>query len=224
MPSARRSSRVGVDGQLDRARAARRPTPRGSARPGRRSVSTASRNRFILWSAAATLSARSSRNRAVLPATPSKPSGEPDPVALQGAEVEVVGVALGVVAADELHRGLVPGGARVGHLVDRPRQPAGVVEPPEDVHPAVAPRHPGVPADREDDLPPGAVQLVGDLHAGRRGAHDEDAAGGELAGVAVAVRGQHLGAGAGRRPAGRTACRADRWRRPRGGSARCRGR
>ena len=44
-----------------------------------------------------------------------------------------------------------------------------------------------MPADREDDLPAGAGQLVGDLHAGRRGADDEHAAGRELRRVAVAA-------------------------------------
>ena len=66
---------------------------------------------------------------------------------------------------DELEGGLAAGCVRVGHLVDRACEPAGGLEPPEDVHAAVAAGHPGVPADREDDVPARPGELVGDLHA-----------------------------------------------------------
>jgi hypothetical protein len=93
-----------------------------------------------------------------------EPSDEPDTTGVEHAEVEVPRGARGVVAADELQRGLPAGGRGVGDVVDGPGQAPGHLEPPEDVHAAVAPRHPGVPADGEGDVPPGAVELVGDLH------------------------------------------------------------
>ena len=124
-----------------------------------------------------------------------EPSDEARRPLLEAAEVEVLGGPLGVVAAHELQRGLPARGHRVGHLVDGPGQAAGVLEPPEDVEAAVPPGHPGVAPDREGDVATGPVQLVGDLHAGRRRAHDEHAARPEPAGVAVVVRGHQVDPG-----------------------------
>ena len=65
---------------------------------------------------------------------------------------------------------------RVAHLVDRARRAAGALEPPVDVHAAVAARHPVVPADGQDDLATRGGELVGDLDAGGRRPDDEHAA------------------------------------------------
>ena len=78
--------------------------------------------------------------------------------------------------ADELQRGFVAGGDRVGQLVDGAVEAADALQPPEDVHPAVAARHAGVAADGEHDVTSGVGQLVGELHAGGRGADHEHAA------------------------------------------------
>ena len=80
------------------------------------------------------------------------PAGQADPVGLQGGQVEppVIG------PADELQRWLVPGEQAVGHLVDRRVECADPVEPPEDVHAAVAARHAGVSADGDVTSRPAA--------------------------------------------------------------------
>ena len=110
--------------------------------------------------------------------------GQLDAGGLERGQVEV-----GVVGpADELQRRLAAGGGRVGHLVDGPVQAPDALEPPEDVHAAVAPRQPAVPADGQHDGSPGRGQLVGQLHARGRRADDEHAAVGQPAGVPVAGR------------------------------------
>ena len=73
----------------------------------------------------------------------------------------------------------------VANVVDGPVEGADHVEPPEDVHAAVAPRHAAVAADGERHLAAAGAQLVGELHAGGRRADDEHAAVGELFGTPV---------------------------------------
>ena len=86
------------------------------------------------------------------------------------------------VPSDELQRWLAPGVSSGAHLVDGAVERADPVEPPEDVHASIAAWHAGVAADGEVHLASGAAQLVGELHPGGRGADDEHAAVGELAG------------------------------------------
>ncbi len=62
------------------------------------------------------------------------------------------------------------------------------MHPVENVAAAVDPRHADVLTDRQRDRPAGAVDLVGELQPGRRGADDEDAAVVELRGIAVVER------------------------------------
>jgi len=107
------------------------------------------------------------------------PPDQPDAVGLQRRQVERPVVR----PADQLQRRLRPGRARIRHLVDRPVEQAGRREPPEDVHAAVAAGQPAVAADGERHVPAGGPQLVGDLHAGCRGADDEDAPGRQASGA-----------------------------------------
>ena len=65
---------------------------------------------------------------------------------------------------------------------------AGGVHPPLDVLAAVDAGRADVLADRERDRTAGAVDLVGELGAGRRRADHQHAAVGELAGIAVLLR------------------------------------
>ena len=62
------------------------------------------------------------------------------------------------------------------------------VHPPQHVAAAIRARQPHVLADGERHRPAGAVDLVGELHAGRRRADDEHAAVGQLPGIAVVER------------------------------------
>jgi hypothetical protein len=112
------------------------------------------------------------------------PAGQPDPVGLQGGQVEppVVG------PADHLGGWLVPGEQAVGHLVDRGVEEAEAVEPPVDVHAAVVARHAGVAADGDRHVASGRPEFVGELGAGRRGADHQDAPVRQREGVAVLVR------------------------------------
>ncbi len=73
----------------------------------------------------------------------------------------------------------------VEHVVGRLVEDAHRVEPPQDVAPAVDARQPRVPADRERHRPARGVDLVGELDAGGRGAHDQHAA---LRGAARGLR------------------------------------
>ena len=77
--------------------------------------------------------------------------------------------------ADQLRRREVAGADEVVDLVVALVEDAGGLHPPEDVAPAVAPRQPHVLADGEGDRSAGAVDLVGELDAGRRRADDEHA-------------------------------------------------
>ena len=62
------------------------------------------------------------------------------------------------------------------------------VHPPEHVAAAIRARQPHVLADRERHRPAGAVDLVGELHAGGRRADDQHAAFGQLSRIAVVER------------------------------------
>ena len=68
---------------------------------------------------------------------------------------------------------------------------AGGVHPPLDVPAAIDARHPHMLADRKRHRAARAVDLVGELDAGRRRADDEHAARLELIGVAILHRRQH---------------------------------
>ena len=72
-------------------------------------------------------------------------------------------------------------------------QHAELIQPPEDVASAVAARQSRVTTDRQRDLPSGALNLVGELHAGGRSADDEDAAGRQLLGTPVVARARSAG-------------------------------
>ena len=95
----------------------------------------------------------------------------------------------------ELQRGLVAGGDRVRRLVDGAVEAADALQPPVDVHAAVAARQPAVAADGEDDVTAGAGELVGELHAGGRGADDQHTAGRQRVRAAIGRR-RDLGDGA----------------------------
>ena len=82
--------------------------------------------------------------------------------------------------ADQLRRRDVAGADEVVDLVVALVEHAGGVEPPEDVAAAIGPRHAHVLADGEGHLPPAAVDLVGQLHAGGRATDDEHPGVGEL--------------------------------------------
>ena len=94
--------------------------------------------------------------------------------------------------ADELRRGQAPG---AGQIVDRvvPLVPhARAVHPPEHVASAVPAREADVLTDGERHRPPRAVNLVGELDTGRRGADDEHAPVGQLGRIAIVERGDLL--------------------------------
>ena len=87
---------------------------------------------------------------------------------------------------------------------------AGGVHPPLDVPAAIDARRADVLADRQGDWAARALDFVGDLGAARRRAHHQHAAVGELAGIAVLLRGQawrSTAARARRRRACRRCCR-----------------
>ena len=96
-----------------------------------------------------------------------QPAGEPTPRSCSDAQVHVPTVRFPTSCSDGSagSRGRAPG--------RRPVEQAHRVQPPHDVHAPVTPRHPGVAAHREDHLPSGGGQFVGELGAGRRGADDE---------------------------------------------------
>ena len=102
-----------------------------------------------------------------------------------------------------------------------PRRLAGAeraepVEPPQDVAAAVPPRQPRMAANRERHLTARLLDLVGELHPGRRGADDEDAAGGQLSRDSCTVRSNDLQNATGRAQLlivrARTAAQRARWR------------
>src|SRR6185503_7032601 len=105
-----------------------------------------------------------------------QPAGEPDSASLQGSEVDLGRRPAGVLTADQLHRGLAQCRGPLPGAVEGAAEPAGRLEPPVDVEASVAAGHPGVTAHRERDLAAGALQLVGDLDAGRGCADHQDAA------------------------------------------------
>ncbi|VXC20785.1 conserved hypothetical protein [Pseudoclavibacter sp. 8L] len=76
-------------------------------------------------------------------------------------------------------------------------------EPPDEVAIPVGTRRAVVWADGEEDLPAGAAQLIGDLHAGGTRADHEDRAIGKLLRVAVRARVELLDAGRGRHDRGK---------------------
>ena len=120
-------------------------------------------------------SARPSPNRRRAALQALQPAGQADAPTLQRGQVDVALDRVRTGASDELQGGFAAGRVGIGHLVDGAREPAGGLEPPEDVHAAVAAGHPGVPADREDDVPARPGELVGDLHPRRRGADHQHA-------------------------------------------------
>ena len=117
-----RADPFGAQVEPARAPPARRPVAVGGAarprRPGRSGdvASTVSRNRCIVRSAAAIGAGQVvARTATVAPVTPVTPADQPDPARLQRAEVEVAAPLAGLVAPDELQRGLPPRRVRVGH-------------------------------------------------------------------------------------------------------------
>ena len=90
--------------------------------------------------------------------------------------------------ADELRRRQPARARQVVDLVVALVPDARGLHPPEHVAAAIRPRQPDVLADRERHRPAGAVDLVGELHAGRRRADDEHAAFGQLRRIAVVER------------------------------------
>ena len=150
-------------------------------------------------------------------------AGDLDAGGVQGVEVE--GSSLG--CADELGGWQPSGSLEVVDGVVALVEQADRVHPPVDVSAPVGAREPDVVADGEGHGASGALELVGDLDAGGRGADDEHATGSELAGVAVraaqcswcTVAGRACGDGG-----ECAACGRRRWRRPPLGSAIGRGR
>ncbi len=110
--------------------------------------------------------------------------GQLDAGGSEGGQVE--GAVVG--SADQLERGFVAGGDRVRRLVDGAVEAADALQPPVDVHAAVAARQSGVTADGEDDVPSGVGEFVGELHPGGRGADDQHAAGRQRGRAAVGRR------------------------------------
>ena len=106
--------------------------------------------------------------------------------AQRGERVEVERRPLG--RPDQLGRGQPPGPGEVVHLVVPLVPHARGVHPPQHVTPAVDARQPHVLPDRQGHRPAGALQLGGQLHAGRRRPDHEHAAVGELVRVAVVER------------------------------------
>src|SRR3954465_11582033 len=66
---------------------------------------------------------------------------------------------------------------------------AGCVGPPEDVAPAVGPRHPDVFADGERDGATAAMDLLRELHPGRRRPDNQHATDWQIVGVAIRLWG-----------------------------------
>ena len=148
-------------------------------------------------------------------------AGESDPTTLEGGQVDAALVGVRVGASGQLKGWFAAGGCGVGHLVDGAGEPAGGLQPPEDVHPAVAAGHPGVPPGGQDDVAARSCELVGDLHPRGRGTHDQDPSRIQLARVSVPVAGDHRYVGAPDRsryqgPAMRAGGHDDRARPPRG--------
>ena len=90
--------------------------------------------------------------------------------------------------ADQLRRRQPPRARQVVDLVVALVPDARGVHPPQHVAAAIGPRQPHVLADRERHRPAGAVDFIGQLHAGGRRADDQHAAVGQLVGIAVVER------------------------------------
>ena len=88
-------------------------------------------------------------------------------------------------SANQLKRRLMARTFDIVNGVGALAQHAEPIQPPKDVVSAVASRQSRVTADSESDLPPGTLNLVGELHAGRGSADNEDAAGRQLFGTPV---------------------------------------
>ena len=167
-----------------RGRVGRSGGPTRSPRPCSSTwASMRSSSRACLRSAALIRFASEPENWARPRATPTKPAGELD--ARRGQRGQVEGAPLR--RAHQLQRRQPPGPDQVLDLVVALVEDAQLVHPPVDVAAAVGPRHPHVVADRDGHRPPGPPQLVGDLHARRRGAHDQHRARRDLPGLAVAA-------------------------------------
>ena len=100
-----------------------------------------------------------------------------------GQRVEVERRALG--RADELQRRHPRARDDVVDFIVALVEHAGGIHPPLDVLAAIDARRANVLADRQRHRPAGALDLVGELHAGRRRADDQNAAVLELAGIAI---------------------------------------
>ena len=120
-------------------------------------------------------------NATLVPSTSSRRPTSRHAHVLEGAEIE----GAVVLAPDELQRRLAAGVDGVVDVVDRAVERSDRVEPPEHVQASVRARHPAVAADGEGDLATVASELVGELHAGGRGADDEDAAVGDVVRTSV---------------------------------------
>ena len=115
---------------------------------------------------------------------PGKPPDELDAGGGQGVEIQRPALR----RADELRRGE---SSRAHQIVDFvvPLVPhTGGIHPPEYVATSIGPRQAHVLADRKDDGSARPGDLVGELHARRRRSHDQHAAVGQMARIAVIER------------------------------------
>ena len=133
----------------------------------------------------ALIAQRARKQRLAVPDT-GQAADQPDADAGQGVEVE--GRALG--RADELKRGHVACSHDVVDFVIALVEHAGGIHPPLDVTAAIDARHAHVLAHGKRHRAARAVDLVGELDAGRGGADDEHAAFLQLARIAVLLRGE----------------------------------
>ena len=191
----RPDDRPDLAARADRAAAATTPA-RGSARSAPAAPTSASRacarahsskvssSRSIFRSASANMIAQPAREERAAVAHRRQPADELD--ADRAERVEIQRRALR--RADELRRRQPPRARQVVDLVVALVPHAGGVHPPQHVAAAIGPRQPHVLADRERHRPAGAVDLVGELHAGGRRADDQHAAVGQLARIAVVER------------------------------------
>ncbi len=132
----------------------------GSTSPARPASSTyrstASRKRCILRSASATVSSRSLLNEATVPTTSFSLPARRTPRACSTPRSRSRPRRHGSGLPDQLQRVLPTSRAEITHVIDGAGQPTGGSQPPEPVHPPVAARHPGVPADGQEYLAAGA--------------------------------------------------------------------
>ena len=182
IPRSCRSSRGAIDRVIVRRGFGGRE-PRQSGRLASTWASISASTRRIRASAAATLRVRSSakpaRGRRCQPSRPVSST----PAARRARDPGCDGPAGRRAAAT-----VRDGPRRVRHVVDGPVEAADPLQPPEDVHAAVAARQPAVAADRQHDVTSGAGEFVGELHAAGRCADDEHAAARQRGRVAVGRR------------------------------------